>query len=1195
MNRKPTHARNRIQIASQACPALKPLVLALLAMAPLSAAPVLAAEGGQVIHGRGDITRDGNATTINQQSNALILNWANFNIAPNERVQFLQPSSSSLALNRVLASDPTAIFGQLLANGQIFLINPHGITFGASAQVNVGGLVASTLDISNADFLNAAATGKFTFSGAGNGRIVNQGSMVAEKGGYVALIAKQVSNQGSLNAPEGSIALAAGDRITLSHASGLLNVSVEAATLDALVENKQAIRADGGVVILSAKAENALLNTVVNQTGIIEARSIANKNGRIFLSGGSSGVVDVSGTLDASGQNPGERGGDVTITGQNIALNKGASIDASGAAAGGSVLVGGDYQGGGDTPHANALWMDAAAGIAANATLDGSGGKVVLWSDEATRAYGSISATGTQAGGLVETSGHYLDVDGIKVDASSAHGAAGLWLLDPNNIAIQTAGANTNISGSPNFTTTKNSAILTTATIQSALNAGGGTSVTITTGTAAPNSQAGNITFATNSKINYSGANAGVGLTLNAHNNIVANTGTAITATAGKLDVTFNAGTQVSGNGVITLTTTSISSNGGKISLNGAPNGGGASGQRGILLTSSTLTAAGGDIAMTAIGGTSGTTTNRGIELSSSTLTSTGAGAISLTGTGGSKSNNYGVIVTGASKLQTESGNISLNGKAGSASTGTGIGVLVDSTSNLIATTGKVSIIGTGSASATKTANHGVQINTTKGITSASGNIDITGSSGAGTSNDVGVRIVGGSPLTTGGNITVVGVSKGAGTTSNYGVEINNGKLTASGTGNISVTGTSGSKTNNYGVYVTASSILQTASGSATLMGNAGNGSTGTGIGLLLDNKASIVTGAGNISITGAGSSGATGAANHGVQINTINGVSSTSGNIQITGASGAGTGNDIGVRIVGTSPITTGGSAINVTGKSASTGATNNNFGVEISGTSKLTNSNTAGLIDINGTGGGGTGTNRFGVTIAGSTVQATGGGSINVTGTGGGKFAGINIAATNPVIGNASTKDISFTASNGGGGDALAIAAGSKLLGTGSLTVQGANAAATMGVGGAASAAFSLQMNTTELGLIQPGFANLVFGRSDGSGAITVGAGTTNANTTIQGSTSNVTINGAFATTGSKLTLSTGGTVTQSGAGALTVNAGAGTLQLQNGGTFNLTNNNNTGTLNATGSGAEFPRRHRFCRERHQHHRQRDLIDGW
>ena len=223
--RSTTHlAITRIRIAPHAYPRVKPLVLALLSMAPWSAAPVLAVEGGQIVQGQGDVQSNGPTTTINQQSNALILNWANFNIAPNQRVRFLQPSA--FALNRVLSSDPTAIFGQLLANGQIFLINPNGITFGAGAQVNVGALVASTLDISDADFLHGTSSGQFTFSGASNGRIVNHGAINAGHGGYVALIAKQVSNQGLLNAPRGTVALAAGERVSLSHASGLLNVSV---------------------------------------------------------------------------------------------------------------------------------------------------------------------------------------------------------------------------------------------------------------------------------------------------------------------------------------------------------------------------------------------------------------------------------------------------------------------------------------------------------------------------------------------------------------------------------------------------------------------------------------------------------------------------------------------------------------------------------------------------------------------------------------------------------------------------------------------------------------------------------------------------------------------------------------------------------------------------------------------------------
>ena len=188
--RSTTHfARTRIRIASQAYPRVKPFVLALLSMAPWSTAPVLAVEGGQIVQGQGDVRINGPTTTINQQSNALILDCANSNIAPNQRAQFLQPSSSAFALNRVLSSDPSAIFGQLLANGQIFLINPNGITFGAGAQVNVGASEARTLDISDADFLRGASSGQFTFSGASNGRIVNHGAINAGQGGYVAPMA----------------------------------------------------------------------------------------------------------------------------------------------------------------------------------------------------------------------------------------------------------------------------------------------------------------------------------------------------------------------------------------------------------------------------------------------------------------------------------------------------------------------------------------------------------------------------------------------------------------------------------------------------------------------------------------------------------------------------------------------------------------------------------------------------------------------------------------------------------------------------------------------------------------------------------------------------------------------------------------------------------------------------------------------
>src|SRR5207237_7340740 len=124
---------------------------------------------------------------INQSSQNVAINWQSFGIGLTETVRFVQPNSSSVALNRVLGSDPSSILGHLSANGKVFLVNPNGILFGEGAQVNVGSLVASTRDISDSDFMS----GNYKFEGAGNGTILNQGSINAD-GGYVALLGAKV-------------------------------------------------------------------------------------------------------------------------------------------------------------------------------------------------------------------------------------------------------------------------------------------------------------------------------------------------------------------------------------------------------------------------------------------------------------------------------------------------------------------------------------------------------------------------------------------------------------------------------------------------------------------------------------------------------------------------------------------------------------------------------------------------------------------------------------------------------------------------------------------------------------------------------------------------------------------------------------------------------------------------------------------
>lgn len=261
--------------------------------------------GGTVVAGQANITGAPGATVINQGSQNAVINWASFNVGKGESVQFQQPNSNAVALNRVLGSDGTTILGNLSANGKVFIVNPNGVLFGQGASVNTAGLVASTLDINNADFM----AGKYQFSGNGTGKVLNQGSISAP-GGYVALLGANVSNEGTIQARLGSVALAAGRAITLDVAGdGLLNVAVNAGAVGALVNNGGLIRADGGSVVLTAQAAGDLLKTVVNNTGVIEAHTIDTRGGTIKLLGDmQSGTVNAGGTLDASAPVSGKGG-----------------------------------------------------------------------------------------------------------------------------------------------------------------------------------------------------------------------------------------------------------------------------------------------------------------------------------------------------------------------------------------------------------------------------------------------------------------------------------------------------------------------------------------------------------------------------------------------------------------------------------------------------------------------------------------------------------------------------------------------------------------------------------------------------------------------------------------------------------------------------------------------------------------------
>ncbi|WP_310449665.1 filamentous hemagglutinin N-terminal domain-containing protein, partial [Sulfuritalea sp.] len=412
--------------------------------------PTALPTNGQVVAGQVDISSSGARMDVKQGSSSAIVNWDSFNIGSQAHVNFAQPDASAVILNR--ASGGSAIFGRITANGNVFIVDPGGILFAPGAQVDVGGLVASSLGISDANFL----AGKYQFERVGaGGTVVNQGSINVANGGFVALIAPQVSNSGTITATNGSVGLAAGDSVNLDFDhDGLLSFQVDVAAAAARADNSGVIVADGGRVVMNAQAKDALLSTVLNNDGVIRARSLESRNGEIWLGGGSSGVVSVTGTLDASGTGAGQAGGTVKVLGDKVGLFAQAKIDVSGVGAGGTALVGGNWQGKGQEQNASATYVGKDVSIKADAVGTGDGGKVVVWSDQGTRFDGSISATGGAQGGdggLVEVSGR----DGLAfngtVGAAAPMGKTGTLLLDPNDIYL-IHGADTTGSEDANVT-----------------------------------------------------------------------------------------------------------------------------------------------------------------------------------------------------------------------------------------------------------------------------------------------------------------------------------------------------------------------------------------------------------------------------------------------------------------------------------------------------------------------------------------------------------------------------------------------------------------------------------------------------------------------------------------------------------------------------------------------------------------------
>jgi filamentous hemagglutinin family protein len=251
--------------------------------------------GGTVTSGSASISQNGTVTNITQSTQKASINWQNFSIASNETVNFNQPNSSSITLNRVIGNERSVINGALNANGQVWLLNSNGVLFGKNASINTAGLLATTAKLSDADFQN----GNYKFKNTTSNSVINEGTIIISDSGSVILASNEVRNSGVMKAVKGKVHLIGADSYSLNlNGNSLVNLKVDKGVLDALVKNSGHIIADGGEIYLTTNVVNELLKGVVNNTGIIEANSLDGLMGKVELFA-HGGKAQIGGTIKA--------------------------------------------------------------------------------------------------------------------------------------------------------------------------------------------------------------------------------------------------------------------------------------------------------------------------------------------------------------------------------------------------------------------------------------------------------------------------------------------------------------------------------------------------------------------------------------------------------------------------------------------------------------------------------------------------------------------------------------------------------------------------------------------------------------------------------------------------------------------------------------------------------------------------------
>lgn len=435
---------------------VKNLSYPLLASFLLCSQVIASPDFHNVEHGEAKVSQAGTHTEIHQATNEAILNWHHMDTSSAETVHFNQPHANSTVLNRITNGNPTQFYGKLTANGKVIIINGAGITFGPGSSVNVGGLIASTADISNQNFLKGQL--HFDKPGHPDASVKNYGHIKVRDNGLVALVGPRAANHGIIEAHLGTVALGSGDTVVMDfRGDQLINFAVDESmvaaksrTQDRSIEQSEhgQVIADGGRVYIHAAAAHKVLDNVINMKGIVQARSVSQHNGVITLHAGNGGVK-VSGRMNASGRPPRQtaankheakvsRGGEIRVQGDHIQIEA-SKFDVSGSLGGGKILIGVHPE----QDQASAKTVNIASNVRlhADALDEGHGGLIQVAANESLLAHGTMSAQGGQKGGdggvVVTSSVGQVNVDQLSVDTTAREGDLGSWQIKGQDVVIQ--------------------------------------------------------------------------------------------------------------------------------------------------------------------------------------------------------------------------------------------------------------------------------------------------------------------------------------------------------------------------------------------------------------------------------------------------------------------------------------------------------------------------------------------------------------------------------------------------------------------------------------------------------------------------------------------------------------------------------------------------------------------------------------